>query len=128
MTRSPTNAALAALLILQGTMLLSLFFKVPPHPPEMIPLGGMAPMIAAALSAATGALLTERNSVTHKILIVLACLLAALSFGPQKYFDPAFAQVWPAVLSGQIAILALLLPLASAALQRLRGRTALTVA
>lgn len=106
------TTALGTLIILQLTMLLALFFKVPPHPPEIIPLGGMAPVIGASLSAAFGALLFQGQGRTGKGLIVLACALAAISYGPQKFFDPAFALVWPAVVTAQIAIFALLCGLA----------------
>ena len=49
-------------------------------------LGGTAHWIGRAASVAAG-------------------LLAALSFGPQKWFDPAIGRIWPAVLLAQIAIL-----------------------
>lgn len=105
------SAALGTLIVLQLTMLFALFFKVPPHPPEIIPLGGMAPVIAVSVSVALAALIFRGEDLLGKALIVFACLLAALSFGPQKYLDPAFSVVWPAVVTGQIAMLALLLPL-----------------
>jgi hypothetical protein len=31
-----------------------------------------------------------------------------LSFGPQKYFDPVCSRIWPAVITGQIAVIVLL--------------------
>lgn len=111
MPQDARNAALSTLIILQIVMLLSLYFKVPPHPPTVIPLGGMAPMIAASLSAAVGALLLGAQGSGGKALTLAACLLAAISYGPQKYFDPAFALVWPAVVSAQIAIVALIAPM-----------------
>lgn len=105
------SAGLGTLIILQLVMLFALYFKVPPHPPEIIPLGGMGPMIGAGLSAACAALLLQGEGVVGKALVVVACLLAGLSYGPQKYFDPAFPLVWPAVITAQIAIAALLVAL-----------------
>ena len=115
-----TNASLATLIVLQLTMLFALFFKTPPHPPEFIPLGGMAPVIAASLSAAVAGMIFKGEGITGKLLVLVACLLAALSYGPQKYADPVFAQVWPAVITAQIAISALLLQIGKPLLIRLR--------
>ncbi len=109
---NPTQtAALATLIILQVIMLFSLYFQIPPHPPTVIPFGGMGPFLGASLSLAVAALILQGQGVAGRLAIVLACLCAAVSFGPQKYFDPAFALVWPAVCLAQLAILALLLPL-----------------
>ena len=115
-----TNASLATLIVLQMTMLFALFFKVPPHPPEFIPLGGMAPVIATSLSAAVAGMIFRGEGVTGKLLILVACIFAGLSYGPQKYADPVFAQVWPAVITAQIAIAALLLQIGKALLPRVR--------
>ena len=46
-----------------------------------------------------------------RVLAGLAALAALVSFGPQKYLDAQFAMIWPAVLSGQAAVLAILLGL-----------------
>lgn len=102
-------AALITLIVLQLVMLGALLFKLPPHPPEVIPLGGMAPVLAASLSAALTALIYRGQGAIGLIWIVVACVLAGLSYGPQKYFDPAITLVWPAVLCAQIAIVALAL-------------------
>ncbi len=109
MTRSPTTAALVALIILQTVMLFALFTGTAPHPPETIPLGGMAPFLSMSLSAAIAALILGPDTRAGLALAGLAALAAAVSFGPQKYGDPAFSLVWPAVITGQVAILALLL-------------------
>ena len=114
------HASLATLIVLQLTMLFALFFKTPPHPPEFIPLGGMAPVIAASLSAAIAGFIFKGEGVTGKLLILAACLLAALSYGPQKYADTVFVQVWPAVIAAQIAILALLYQIILASIDRSR--------
>lgn len=102
------TAALGALIILQLTMLAALLFKLPPHPPEVIPLGGMAPVIGVSLCAAFAALVFRGEGHSGRALTLCACLLAAISYGPQKYFDPAFSLVWPAVITAQIAIIALM--------------------
>jgi hypothetical protein len=39
------------------------------------------------------------------LLFAVACLV---SFGPQKYFDPMFDRIWPAVITGQIAAAAMI--------------------
>jgi hypothetical protein len=43
-----------------------------------------------------------------RVLSVLAALMAAASFGPQKYFVPEFPLIWPAVIGAQIAIVAII--------------------
>ena len=55
--KTPTHAALVALVILQVIMLGSLYAGVPPHPPETIPLFAMAPFLAAAIAAAVCSIL-----------------------------------------------------------------------
>jgi hypothetical protein len=113
------TAALGTLIILQCVMFGALLFKLPPHPPEVIPIGGMAPTLAASLSAAFAALVMRGSGTAGKLLIIVACLLAAISYGPQKYFDTAFPLVWPAVVTAQIAIVALI---ASLVQEWLQGR------
>ncbi|SFQ96405.1 hypothetical protein [Poseidonocella sedimentorum] len=101
-------AGLVTLILLQGTMLAALFAGVPPHPPEATPAFGIAPFIGAAISAAAAALcLGPARSRAGRILAGLAAVMALVSFGPQKYLDPQIALIWPAVLSGQIAALAI---------------------
>lgn len=106
MTRSrPAAAALAALVILQSVMLLALYAGVPPHPPAAIALSGMGPFLGMALSAAAAALILDPlDGPPGRALTALAAALALVSFGPQKYADPAFGQIWPAVLSAQAAV------------------------
>lgn len=110
--RDPRYAqtGLIALIILQSVMLLSLYAGVAPHPPAATPLFGIGPFLGAALSCAAGALLFGRTETrAGRGLAVLAVLAALVSFGPQKYFDAQFAQIWPAVLSGQLASAVVLL-------------------
>lgn len=97
-------SALATLIILQAVMLASLYAGVKPHPPAATPLFGIGPFIGASLSAATAALLLGPCSTrAGRGFGFMAAALALVSFGPQKYFDPQFATIWPAVASGQIA-------------------------
>lgn len=97
------QAALAALIILQGIMLSSLYAGVAPHPPAVTPIAGMGPFIGAALALATATLIVGPANHAGRILGTFAALTALLSFGPQKYIDPQFAQIWPAVLLGQVS-------------------------
>lgn len=104
-----TNAALASLIILQTVMLAALYAKTVPHPPAMTPFFGIAPFLAMSLSAAVSAIIVgPTHTATGKILAIGAALLGLVSFGPQKYFDAQFALIWPAVICGQIAVLAVL--------------------
>jgi hypothetical protein len=102
------KAALACLIILQGVMLASLYAGVPPHPPAATPLFGIGPFLGASLSAAVAALIL-RPSPSGRGLAGLAAVAALVSYGPQKYFDPQFPLIWPAVLSGQVAAVVILL-------------------
>lgn len=97
-------AAITALVILQLVMLGALYAGVPPHPPAVIPLFAIAPFLAVALATAAAALITgPLESKLGRALSLLAALMAMLSFGPQKYLDPQFSLIWPAVLSAQVA-------------------------
>ncbi len=100
-------AGLQALIILQLVMLGALFAGVPPHPPPAISLFGIAPFLAVAIAAAAVAwYLGPLSNNAGRILAALAAALGLLSFGPQKYLDPQFPVIWPAVVSGQIAAIA----------------------
>jgi hypothetical protein len=108
----PIQAALACLILLQTVMLASLYAGVAPHPPASTPLFGIGPFLGAALSAAVAALILG-PSPAGRVLAGLAAVAALVSFGPQKYLDPQFALIWPAVLSGQVAAAVILLGLVS---------------
>lgn len=102
-------AALAALIILQSVMLAALYAGVAPHPPAAIAPFAIALFLGVALSVAAAALiLGAGSSGAGRGLGLIAALLALLSFGPQKYFDPQFALIWPAVIAGQLASLVLI--------------------
>lgn len=106
----PATASLASLIILQLVMLAALFALSVPHPPAAIPLFGIAPFLGASLSVATAAIIVGPVSTkAGRVLSVCAALMALLSYGPQKYFDPQFSLIWPAVIAGQIAALALII-------------------
>jgi len=101
------TAALSALIILQLVMLGALYAQVPPHPPATIPLFAIAPFLAVALATAAAALIVGPVAGrTGRALSLLAALMALLSFGPQKYLDPQFPLIWPAVLAAQVAVIA----------------------
>lgn len=101
------SAALSALIILQLVMLGALYAQVPPHPPATIPLFAIAPFLAVALATAAAALIVGPVAGrTGRVLSLLAALMALLSFGPQKYLDPQFPMIWPAVLAAQVAVIA----------------------
>ena len=101
------TAALSVLIILQLVMLGALYAQVPPHPPATIPLFAIAPFLAVALATAAAALIVcPVAGRTGRALSLLAALMAMLSFGPQKYVDPQFPMIWPAVLAAQVAVIA----------------------
>jgi len=105
---TPAQAALIMLIILQFIMLSALYAGVAPHPPAQTPLFGMAPFLGAALGVAGGALAMGATSTAMgRVLCGLAAVMAAISFGPQKYFDPQFPLIWPAVITAQGAIITL---------------------
>lgn len=108
----PNQAALACLILLQAVMLASLYAGVAPHPPATTPLFGIGPFLGASLSAAVAALILG-PSPAGRVLAGTAAMAALVSFGPQKYFDPQFPLIWPAVLSGQVAAGVILLGLVS---------------
>lgn len=111
-TDRPNQAALACLILLQTVMLASLYAGVAPHPPAATPLFGIGPFLGASLSAAAASLILG-PSPAGRVLAGTAAMAALVSFGPQKYLDPQFPLIWPAVLSGQIAAGVILLGLLS---------------
>lgn len=102
--QTPTlRAACLFLAVVQGIMLAALFAGVEPHPPRATPLFAMAPFLAVSIGAALTAMqLADRRA--GRVLAGVAAALALISFGPQKYLDPAFAEIWIAVLACQIAV------------------------
>ena len=124
MTFSDRNAiaALATLILLQGVMLTALYAGVRPHPPEAIPLFGIAPFIGASVSVALSAIVVgPLDTTAGRSLSVVAALTALVSFGPQKYLDPQFALIWPAVILGQLAAVVLVAEVVRALRRRERN-------
>ncbi|CUH76115.1 hypothetical protein [Tropicibacter naphthalenivorans] len=112
----PTRAALAMLITVQTLMLGSLYAGVEPHPPATIPPFALAPFLSVAIGTC-GTAWIMGDSRAGRILSALSAVLALVSFGPQKYFDPAFPLIWPAVIAAQISVATLLAQL-SPRLQR----------
>lgn len=102
------SAALGALIILQLIMLGALYTQTPPHPPTAVPPFGIAPFLGASLAIAAAALIVgPQSSRIGGGLSCLAALCALVSYGPQKYLDAQLPLIWPAVITGQIAVLAI---------------------
>ena len=109
-----STAALSVLIILQLVMLTALYAGVAPHPPVATPLFGIAPFLGASMGAAAAAIVLGSNSSrAGSVLSLAATVMALISFGPQKYFDAQFGLIWPAVIAGQIASLAVVASLVS---------------
>ena len=104
----PAAAATIVLLVLTGVMLLALFSRTPPHPPLEVAPFALGPFLGASLAIGAAALWAVSHEARHAWLpAALFALTALVSFGPQKYFDPAFSRIWPAVIAGQVAIIVL---------------------
>lgn len=102
------RASLGVLVVLQIVMLAALFTQTPPHPPLAIPLFGLGPFLGASLAVAIAAvLLGDAMTRAGQAASLLAAALALLCFGPQKWFDPTFGEIWPAVILAQVAIVML---------------------
>lgn len=107
--RSRSEAALSTLAILQLTMLAALFTQTPPHPPLAVAPFALGPFLGASIAIAVAAvILGSSRTRLGAVASVLAAILGLVSYGPQKWVDPAIAQIWPAVLLGEIAAVSLL--------------------
>lgn len=105
----PATAAIVVLLALTGVMLLALFSRTVPHPPLEVPPFALGPFLGASLAIGAAAFhLLGQGARYGGTLAVLFALTALVSFGPQKYFDPAFSRIWPAVITAQIAVIVIL--------------------
>ena len=112
--RTVIEAAIVALIILTVVMLLALFTRTPPHPPLEVPLFSLAPFLGGALAFGAASLLLARSGhVYAKPMIILFCMFTLVSFGPQKYFDPSFSRIWPAVICAQISMLTIFMQIFS---------------
>jgi hypothetical protein len=121
-SRSAAYAALSTLAILQVTMIAALFTRTPPHPPFAVAPFALGPFLGASISIAVAAIVLGATGTRLGTAVsVLAAALALVSYGPQKWLDPAIAQIWPAVLLGEIAAVSVLV---DAVLARRRGQDA----
>ena len=108
-------AAVAVLLVLTSAMLLAMFTRTEPHPPLDVAPFALGPFLAASLAIGTAAyLLVARGARWGIWMALLFALTALVSYGPQKYFDPAFPRIWPAVIVAQAAVAAILIRAAGA--------------
>ena len=106
---SPATAAILVLLTLTGVMLLAMFTRTEPHPPLEVPPFALGPFFAASLAIGAAAFhLLRHGGRFGSTLAVVFALTALVSFGPQKYFDPQFSRVWPAVITAHIAVITIL--------------------
>ncbi len=97
--------------IVQIAMLGALYSQTAPHPPLAVPPFAIAPMLSAsiALCLVLGWLAAQGDKGAVKLIALPVILLALVSYGPQKYLDPAFPQIWIAVVPMQVATVALAL-------------------
>ncbi len=102
---SLSRAAISVLIILQVIMLAALMTKTPPHPPLFVAPFALGPFLGASIAIAVAALVLDAATVAGVIAALLAAVLALVSFGPQKWIDPAIGQIWPAVLLAEIAVI-----------------------
>jgi len=104
----PATGAIVVLLTLTGVMLAVLFSRTAPYPPLEVPPFALGPFLGASLAIGAAAFHLLRQGVRFGgTLAVLFALTALVSFGPQKYFDPEFSRIWPAVITAQIAVVAI---------------------
>ncbi len=104
-----TAAAVATLLVLTGAMLLAMFTRTEPHPPLEVEPFALGPFLAASLALGAAAYgLAVRGMRFAMAVALLFALTALVSYGPQKYVDPAFPKIWPAVIVAQAAIAVIL--------------------
>jgi hypothetical protein len=107
--KSRSDAALCTLVVLQLTMLAALFTQTPPHPPVAVAPFALGPFLGASIAIAVAAIVLGATQTRLGTAVsLLAAGLGLVSYGPQKWVDPAIAQIWPAVLLGEIAAISLL--------------------
>ncbi len=129
-TDRPAMAALASLIVLNLMLLAFLLAGVQPSPPVSTPLFGMGPFLAANLAAGVSALVllpsldarhpahTPGTARACRVLIGLTALLALVSFGPHKLFNPMLPLIWPALAVAWAAVLTLAVRLLPALVHR----------
>ncbi|MCY3830065.1 MAG: hypothetical protein OXF89_13100 [Rhodospirillaceae bacterium] len=123
-----TAAAIVALLVLTGTMVLAMFTRTEPHPPLVVEPFALGPFLAASLAIGAAAFgLVVRGMRFAMAIALLFALTALVSYGPQKYVDPAFPKIWPAVIVAQGAIAVILWRAISRAIRQMRSAVARAV-
>ena len=101
-------AAIVALLALTSVMLLAMFTRTEPHPPLEVAPFALGPFLAGSLAIGSAAcVLVARGARAGIWMALLFALTALVSYGPQKYFDPALPRIWPAVIVAQAAVAAI---------------------
>jgi len=105
--RSIRTQGLTALFMLHVVMMLAFFFQIPPHPPIETPGFGMGPFLGAITTLIVLALMAGETRWGN-VLAVLVAVLACVSFGPQKWINPATHLIWPMLVVAQGAVLATL--------------------
>lgn len=101
------RSACLMLAVIQVVMLASLYFDVAPHPPRAIAPFAMAPFLAVSIGLCLCAMQLA-DTLPGRVLAGLSVFCALLSFGPQKYVDPSFSEIWVAVIAAQIASLVII--------------------
>lgn len=115
-TRS--RAALLVLIVLQAVMLAALFAQIAPHPPRAVAPFALGPFLGASIAIAGAAIVLGAVRTGLGTAVSLAAgVLALISFGPQKWLDPAIGEIWPAVLIAELAVAVLVV-------ETLRARSA----
>lgn len=115
-------AAIMVLLVLTGAMLFALFTRTEPHPPLEVEPFAIGPFLAASLATGAAAYgLMVRGMRFAMAIALLFALTALVSYGPQKYVDPAFPKIWPAVIVAQLAIAVILTRAVFRAIQLMRS-------
>lgn len=104
----PLRGALATVIAIHTLMLFALYTGTAPHPPSEIVPFALGPFLTAVIAVGCGTWTMAGRGRAGAVLALITAALALVSLGPQKYIDPAFSRIWPAVLTGQIAIAALI--------------------
>lgn len=113
------EAALWVLIILQTGMLFAMFTLTVPHPPLRVDPFAMGPFLSASLAIAFASVYLRRNGIkAWHYLGLLAALCALVSYGPQKWTDAAIGDIWPAIITAQVAIIALIYAIVQSLLKK----------
>lgn len=101
------QSALLILSVLQLLMLAALYTGTVPHPPLRVTPFALGPFISASTAIALAAMFS-RSSKAGLVMAAIAASTALVSYGPHKWFDPAFGDIWPAVITAQFAIVVII--------------------